>query len=95
MVLSDAQQSLDAVLPSGCCQSECAYYLHIAELFKRAGMTSHEVRFLRLALSVWPEGGELDEVSQNTWSSIIKGYSGLGLYDDAYCCLISSPHHDQ
>ncbi|KAL5508105.1 hypothetical protein ACEPAH_5723 [Sanghuangporus vaninii] len=95
VILSDDLQSLDAILPSGCCHSDCVYYLHVADLFKRAGMTSHEVHFLRLALSVWPEGGELDEVSQNTWASIIKGYSDLGLYDDAYCYLISFPHRDQ
>lgn len=95
MILSDDLETLDAVLPSGCCQSDCEYYLHVAELFKKASMSSHEVHFLQLALSVWPEGGELDEVSANTWASIIKGYSDLGLYEDAYCYLISSPHQDQ
>ncbi|EJD01293.1 uncharacterized protein FOMMEDRAFT_158427 [Fomitiporia mediterranea MF3/22] len=95
VLLSDDLQTLDAVFPNGCCRSDCEYYLHIAELFKKASMTAQELHFLRLALSVWPEGAELDEISLNTWAAIIKGYSDLGLYEDAYCYLISSPHHDQ
>ena len=66
----------------------------MAGLFKLAGMISNEVKFLKLALSVWPEGNEV-EASAATWSAIIKGYSDLRLYEDAYTAIISSPHHEE
>lgn len=88
-------EALDACFPNGCLHSECDYYLHVSGLFKKAGMLAQEVHFLKLALAVWPKGQELLEISSSTWNAIIKGYSDLGLYDDAYCYLLSSPHVDQ
>ncbi|THH12327.1 hypothetical protein EW145_g80 [Phellinidium pouzarii] len=92
----DDNEALSSVLPSSAIfLTECDYYLHVAELFKVAGLTSHEVSFTKLALSVWPEGGDLNEVSVMSWAAVIKGYTDLSLYEDAYCALISSPHRDQ
>ncbi|KAI5124761.1 hypothetical protein M0805_005395 [Coniferiporia weirii] len=92
----DDNDALSSVLPTGALfLTECNYYLHVAELFRAAGMTVHEVNFTKLALSVWPDGEDLTEVSVASWANVIKGYSDLSLYEDAYCALISSPHHDQ
>lgn len=82
------------MLPSGRFDTECEYYVHVSQLFKARNLVSHQVQFLKLALSVWPEGSEL-EASVSTWAEIIKGYTELHLYEDAYCALIASPHQDQ
>lgn len=93
-VSDDEIEALAAVLQSTFLTTECEYYLHVAGLFKLAGMISNEVKFLKLALSVWPETSEV-ETSSATWSAIIKGYSDLRLYEDAYTAIISSPHNEE
>ena len=95
--LSDADRdALASVLPSGdLLHSECEYFLHAAEIFRNHNLISHEISFTRFAISTWPEGEALNEVSITSWASVIKGHADLGLYEDAYCSLIASPHLDQ
>lgn len=89
--------ALIAVLPAAVSfvSAECDYYLHVAELCRNANLTLHEVHFTKLALSVWPEGDDSSEASAAAWDAIIRGYTNLALYEDAYSALISSPHDER
>ena len=68
--------------------SSFEFYLHAAALFKPSSVTTYEVQFTQLALSVAPHGVNTAEL----WYSVIKGFTDLGLYDDAYTALMSSPY---
>jgi nuclear pore complex protein Nup160 len=67
------------------------FYLHASKLFKMASLVQHEVFFTQLALSVAP----LDADTSSLWNTIIKGYTDLSLYDDAYSSLIATPYEQQ
>ncbi|KAJ7781667.1 nucleoporin Nup120/160-domain-containing protein [Mycena metata] len=67
------------------------FYMHAAKLFKMASLVQHEVSFTQLALSVAP----LDTDTSALWNTIIKGYTDLSLYDDAYSSLIATPYEKQ
>ncbi|KAJ7179519.1 nucleoporin Nup120/160-domain-containing protein [Mycena filopes] len=67
------------------------FYMHASKLFKMASLVQHEVSFTQLALSVAP----LDTDTSSLWNTIIKGYTDLSLYDDAYSSLIATPYEKQ
>lgn len=84
-------RSLKAVLPvNSFFKSDFEYYLHVAELFRNASIVQHDVTFSQHALAVAPEVSETSDV----WANVIRGYSDLGSYEDAYSCLIASPHEN-
>ena len=89
--------ALVAVLPAAAsfASAECDYYLHVAELCSNVNLTLSEVHFTKLALSVWPEGDDSSEASAAAWDAIIRGYTNLALYEDAYSALISSSHDER
>lgn len=97
MITVNDNDALVAALPAAASftSAECDYYLHVAELFKTANLVLQEVYFTKLALTVWPEGEEYSDASSAAWDTIIRGYTNLGLYEDAYSELISSPHRDK
>lgn len=68
--------------------SDFAFYLHAASLFKSGSLVCHDVHFSQLALSVAGPDADTTEL----WYSIIKGYTDLAGYDDAYASLIACPH---
>jgi len=49
-----------------------------------------EVGFTQLALSVAPLG----EDTVALWQTAIKGYSELGMYDDAYAVWVAAPSEE-
>nr|GAT46227.1 predicted protein [Mycena chlorophos] len=64
------------------------FYLHAAKLFKTASLVQYEVSFTQFALSVAPP----DADTSSLWATVIKGYTDLSLYDDAYAGLIATPY---
>lgn len=56
-----------------------------------ASLVQHEVLFAQLALSVPPP----DEDTAALWYTVIKGYTDLSLFDDAYSSLIATPYEKQ
>ncbi|GBE80373.1 hypothetical protein SCP_0300880 [Sparassis crispa] len=66
-------------------QSVFDLYLHIASLFKAISVTSSEVVFSQLALSVAPPGVD----TASLWHAVIRGLTDLGLYEDVYAPLVS------
>ncbi|KAK7696575.1 hypothetical protein QCA50_001233 [Cerrena zonata] len=85
---AEDQYALQSVLSGGFYDSSFHFYHHVASLFKAAGVTMHEVTFSQLSLSVAPP-----EVNTNSlWYSVVRGFTDLGLYQDAYATLIASPY---
>ncbi|KAI0643699.1 nucleoporin Nup120/160-domain-containing protein [Trametes meyenii] len=85
----DDQEALAVVLPGEkLFATQFDFYLHVADLFKAAQTTYHDVFFTQLALSVAPPG--LDTLA--LWHGIVKGLTDLGQYEDAYTALVSSPY---
>lgn len=81
--------ALAAVLPGAkLFDSSFSFYLSTAILFKTAIEVEHEVLFSNLALSVAPA----DEDTIALWFTVIRGFTDLGLYEDAYSALVSSPY---
>ncbi|KAI0363723.1 hypothetical protein BV20DRAFT_957701 [Pilatotrama ljubarskyi] len=86
---ADDQEALAVVLPGQkLFPAQFDFYLHVADLFKAALSTYHEVFFTQLALAVAPPG--LDTVS--LWQGVIKGLTDLGQYEDAYTAMVSAPY---
>ncbi|TDL29800.1 hypothetical protein BD410DRAFT_817789 [Rickenella mellea] len=82
-------EALTSVLPGAqLFPSEFAFYLHVAELFRSQSLISNEITFTKLALEVSPAGVDVAAL----WATIIKGYTDLGLYEDAYAAIIVTPH---
>ncbi|KZT26905.1 hypothetical protein NEOLEDRAFT_1111428 [Neolentinus lepideus HHB14362 ss-1] len=79
---------VDVVAPAGALISQYNFYLHVAGLFRAAHVTSCEIAFSQLAISVAPPSTDLQEL----WYTIIKGYTDLAQYEDAYSALISTPY---
>ncbi|KAJ7499350.1 nucleoporin Nup120/160-domain-containing protein [Mycena latifolia] len=89
---SEDHEALSFVLPaSDPFDSAFFFYLHVSKLFKMASLVQHEVSFAQLALSVAPPEAD----TSSLWSTIIKGYTDLSLYDDAYSSLIATPYEKQ
>ncbi|KAL7282041.1 hypothetical protein ACG7TL_003508 [Trametes sanguinea] len=85
----DDQEALSVVLPGEkSFSTQFDFYLHVADLFKAALATYHDVFFTQLALSVAPPG--IDTMA--LWHSVIKGLTDLGQYEDAYTALVSAPY---
>ncbi|KAF7301595.1 hypothetical protein MIND_00725000 [Mycena indigotica] len=86
---SEDHETLYYVLPtSEAPDSAFTFYLHAAKLFKAAALVQYEVSFTQMALSVAP----LDVDTSPLWATVIKGYTELSLYDDAYSALVATPH---
>ncbi|TFY51621.1 hypothetical protein EVJ58_g10469 [Rhodofomes roseus] len=88
--LSDEDsEALAAVLPGAeLFGTEFDCYLHTAGLFKTASDTLHEVSFTQLAISAAPPGTD----TASLWHGVIRGLTDLGLYEDAYASLVSTPY---
>ncbi|OSX60529.1 hypothetical protein POSPLADRAFT_1066767 [Postia placenta MAD-698-R-SB12] len=83
------KEALAAVLPgAGFFASEFEFYIHVGGLFKGAGSASHEVYFTQLAISVAPPSTD----AASLWHGVIRGLTDLGLYEDAYASLMSTPY---
>lgn len=67
------------------------FYIHAAGLFKSKSLVYQETVFTQLAISVAPS--EIDTTV--LWATVIKGYTELALYDDAYAAWISTPTEKQ
>ncbi|KAI0637706.1 nucleoporin Nup120/160-domain-containing protein [Trametes polyzona] len=86
---SDDQEALAVVLPGEkLFPTQFDFYLHVADLFRAALTTYHDVFFTQLALSVAPAG--VDTLA--LWHGVIKGLTDLGQYEDAYTALVSTPY---
>ncbi len=72
--------------------TEFAFYVHAADLFREANITCHNVAFRQLAIQVAPEH---DINLASLWNSVIQGYIELGQYENAYAALIASPYDKQ
>ncbi|THH33738.1 hypothetical protein EUX98_g479 [Antrodiella citrinella] len=82
------RDALASVLPrQELFDSDFSFYLHVAGLFRESSVTTFEVAFTQLAISVAPVVNTMP-----LWSTVIKGLTEVGLYDDAYKALISSPY---
>ena len=81
--------ALAAVLPGGqLFDSMFGFYLHASTLFKSASLTDYDVHFAQLALSNAPPDWDTTDL----WSTVIRGATDLGYWDDAYAALMSTPH---
>ncbi|GBE86753.1 hypothetical protein SCP_0906340 [Sparassis crispa] len=77
---TEDHEALAGVLPGAAFfQSVFDFYLHVAGLFKAVSVTSSEVVFSQLALSVAPPGVD----SASLWHAVIRGLTDLELYEDA------------
>ncbi|GBE79204.1 hypothetical protein SCP_0204010 [Sparassis crispa] len=86
---TEDHEALAGVLPGAAFfQSVFDFYLHVAGLFKAVSVTSSEVVFSQLALSVAPPGVD----TASLWHAVIRGLTDLGLYEDAYAALVSTPY---
>jgi nuclear pore complex protein Nup160 len=91
-LLDEDEDALAVVLPGAeLFTSQFSFYLHVSALFKSCGLVQHEVLLSQLALSVAPPTTDTTAL----WYSVIKGYTDLGLYQDAYASLITTPHEKQ
>ncbi|KAJ7762811.1 nucleoporin Nup120/160-domain-containing protein [Mycena maculata] len=89
---SEDHEALSFVLPaSDPFDSAFFFYLHASRLFKIASLVQYEVQFAQLALSVAPPEAD----TSSLWITIIKGYTDLSLFDDAYSSLIATPYEKQ
>ena len=70
--------------------TEFAFYVHAADLFKEANITCHYVAFKQLAIQVAPNIG-----IASLWNSVVQGYIELGQYTSAYAALIACPYDKQ
>jgi len=81
--------ALAAVLPGGqFFDSMFGFYLHASSLFKSASLTDHDVHFARLAISNAPSDWDTNDL----WSTVIRGATDLGYWDEAYAALMATPH---
>jgi nuclear pore complex protein Nup160 len=81
----EGQDSLKWVLPG--VDSQFSFYLHASAIFKTASLVHHEVLFAELAISIAPP---VD--TSSLWYTVIKGHTDLGLFDEAYASLMSTPY---
>jgi nuclear pore complex protein Nup160 len=82
------QDALASVLPGAeLFDSSFSFYLHASNIFKMSSLVYHEVQFSQLALAVAPP-----EDTSSLWVNIVKGYTDLGMYEDAYASLMANPY---
>lgn len=82
------QDALASVLPGvELFDSTFSFYLHASNLFKMSSFVHHEVQFTQLALAVAPP-----EDTSALWANVVKGYTDLAMYEDAYASLMSNPY---
>jgi nuclear pore complex protein Nup160 len=81
--------ALAAVLPGGqLFDSMFGFYLHASSLFKSASFIDHDVHFCRLAISNAPPDWDTNDL----WSTVIRGATDLGYWDEAYAAMMATPH---
>ncbi|KIJ70406.1 hypothetical protein HYDPIDRAFT_122186 [Hydnomerulius pinastri MD-312] len=81
-------EALGAVLPAKALyDSEFSFYLEVSGTFRSAGLTQHEVSFLRLALSVAPPEADTADL----WYGLVRGYIDLSSWQEAYSSIIATP----
>jgi nuclear pore complex protein Nup160 len=81
--------ALAAVLPGGqLFDSMFGFYLHASSLFKSASLIDHDVHFCQLAISNAPPDWDTNDL----WSTVIRGATDLGYWDEAYAALMATPH---
>ncbi|KAK7060140.1 hypothetical protein VNI00_000904 [Paramarasmius palmivorus] len=86
------REALEQVLPSGhLFDSPHSFYLYIATLFKSSSLLYHEVLFTQHALSCVPPNAD----TSSLWYTVVKGYTELGMYEDAYAAWLSVPSDSQ
>ncbi|EEB99482.1 hypothetical protein MPER_00834, partial [Moniliophthora perniciosa FA553] len=86
------KEALEQVLPSGqLFDSPYSFYLYIATLFKSSTLIYHEVLFTQHALSCVPPNVDTSPL----WHTVVKGYTELGMYEDAYAAWLSIPSESQ
>jgi nuclear pore complex protein Nup160 len=82
------QDTLASVLPGAeLFDSTFSFYLHASNIFKMSSLVYHEVLFAQLAIAAAPS-----EDTSGLWSNVIKGYTDLAMYEDAYAYLMSTPY---
>ncbi|KAJ7590746.1 nucleoporin Nup120/160-domain-containing protein [Mycena floridula] len=81
--------ALSRVLGAGrMIESSGEFYVHVASLFKGRAYVQHEVQFTQLAISVAPPGCDTSLL----WQTVIKGYTDLGWYEEAYAAWVAAPY---
>lgn len=94
---TEDKEALTAVLPANEYFSHSYYfYMHAASLFRAHSVTTHEVAFTQLALSdvPLPRNNEPPIDTKEPWHNVIKGNIALGLFEEAYTAIVSSPHDE-
>ena len=82
------QEALASVLPGAeLFNSTFSFYLHASNIFKMSSFVHHEIQFAQLALAAAPP-----EDTSALWVNVVKGYTDLAMYDDAYASLMSNPY---
>ncbi|CAE6454482.1 unnamed protein product [Rhizoctonia solani] len=82
---------LETVLPPPLSlESACVYYRHVAELFNDACCLTQAIPFWRQAIEDAPP--DLD--ARGMWSKVFRAYVDLGMWEDAYVVLVSTPYAD-
>ncbi|KAK1217352.1 hypothetical protein PQX77_019987 [Marasmius sp. AFHP31] len=80
------REALEQVMPSNqMFASAYEFYLYTATLFKSSANLYHEVSFTQQALSCASSGRDTTPL----WLTIVKGYTELGMYEDAYGAWLS------
>lgn len=90
MKLED-RDALQAVLDFSQAGTLFSFYCHCAHLFKTKSLLYREIAFTQLALSAATE----EASDPMMWSTIIKGYTDLGFFDDAYSIWTVTPSEQQ
>jgi nuclear pore complex protein Nup160 len=81
--------ALAAVLPGGqLFDSMFGFYLHASSLFKSVSLTDRDVHFAKLAIPNAPPDWDTNDL----WSTVIRGATDLGYWDEAYAALMTTPH---
>lgn len=62
--------------------------MHVAGLFKARALVEHEIQFTQLAISTAPQ----DSDTSGLWHTVIKGYTDLGWFEDAYASWVATPY---
>jgi hypothetical protein len=85
----DDKDALTGVLPDAkLFASEFGFYLSTASFFAKAMEVYHEVHFTQLAISVAPDDMDCTDL----WYMVIKGYTDLTQYEDAYSAITATPY---
>ncbi|KAL4082055.1 nucleoporin Nup120/160-domain-containing protein [Scleroderma yunnanense] len=81
-------ETLSSVLPGKALyDSEFTFYLEASSIFRASGLITHEVSFLRLALSV----ASTEADTADLWYGLIRGLIDLSYWEEAYSSIIATP----